>query len=109
MGTKIDHLVDAAFIKDGVPLRRMEVRVEGLADFLHGHAHDTVDIFNGEEFQAGGFPLENLVPGFGYGGGGIPQGSVQVKKQQRLQKAFPPFIHGYTRLCTAYYSRGKKR
>ena len=82
VGIEVLHLVFAADIENFIPAGHPDLRVQGQADFLHGHAHDAVDVVHGEGLQVRAFPLEDFVPGVRNGRGRVPQGAVQVKKQQ---------------------------
>ena len=57
----------------------MKIRIQRPADFLHGHAHDAVNIVLCEKGQAGAFTLEDFIPGFRYGPGRIPEGPSRSK------------------------------
>ena len=81
VGMEIFHFINTADIEDFIPAGNTDIRIERLADFLHGHAHDAVNILLCEKGQAGAFTLEDFIPGFRYGPGRIPQGAVEVKNQ----------------------------
>ena len=88
MRVEIFHLVGVAAPEDFVPAFRADSRLHHPGDFLHRHAHDAVDVVRRQEGQGRIFRLEDFVPGFGDGYGGIPQGSVQVKEQQGIPAVF---------------------
>ena len=81
MGIEVFHFIIAALIKDRFPVGDVYIGVKRLADFLHGHSHDTVDIICCKQGQTGHFALEDFIPGFGYRSGRIPEGAVKVKNQ----------------------------
>ena len=90
VGVKVFHLITAAKIEDLVPAGNVDVRVEGEADLLHRHAHDAVNVVHGQGLQTGTFPLKDLVPGFSNGRGRIPEGSVEIEKEERVLHKVPP-------------------
>ena len=87
---EIFDLIGAAFGENRFPLFIRKGGLEDVLDLAHGHPHDGMNVVLCQAREGRIFPGEDDVPGFGDILRGIPEGSVKVKDQHRLQGGRPP-------------------